>query len=650
MPYREETLTEVAPDSRDSVCQQIFEWQDEQKSEKLFPFFKHENPTYRYLSAAAIGSMKDSSAIDTLALLLADEIDEVRAAAAFSLGQTEASYAVPFLVEAFAQGDTIGKYKKANRAILEAIGKCGDETMLQFLSTTSTYQPRDTFLLEGQGWGIYRYALRRMVSAEGTQKMLEFVSNPEYPSSVRLIAANYLYRAQNTNLDSLQTLSLSNVFKSEEDVNIRMALAVAIGKGKTSDAFIALKRGLASDDDYRVTCNIIRALGNFSYESATPLIQPLLKDDHVQVANRAAQYFLENGLPQDATAYWNWAKEISGWESKLTLYRAANNLLPVYLVDHRNNINAELREQFVRSTNPYEKAACLRALAEFGWNYRYVFREAQLDKSAVVRTAGVESLIQICESDNFRSTFTSSSNFVTKEIAGFFKIAIESGDAGLIGTAAAALQKPKLNLKSALKDSTLFLSKAMEGLELPRDLEIYNELNRTIAFFKDEEASPAQKPEFSNPIDWSVLTGLARRPKVDIKTAKGIITIELYDDIAPGSVINFINLSRSGFYDNMAFHRVVPNFVVQAGCPRGDGWGGLNYTIRSELSALHYNDEGFLGMASSGNHTEGTQFFITHSPTPHLDGNYSIFGRVIKGMDIVHQMEQGDLIETIVIL
>ncbi|MBL7831964.1 MAG: peptidylprolyl isomerase, partial [Saprospiraceae bacterium] len=125
--------------------------------------------------------------------------------------------------------------------------------------------------------------------------------------------------------------------------------------------------------------------------------------------------------------------------------------------------------------------------------------------------------------------------------------------------------------------------------------------------------------------------------------------IELLPEQAPASVSNFIQLAQSGFFNNKYFHRVVPNFVIQSGCPRGDGYGSLNYTIRSELPPLHYDGEGYVGMASAGNHTECTQWFITHSPTPHLDGNYTIFGKVTEGMLVVHQITQGDLINKITI-
>ena len=116
---------------------------------------------------------------------------------------------------------------------------------------------------------------------------------------------------------------------------------------------------------------------------------------------------------------------------------------------------------------------------------------------------------------------------------------------------------------------------------------------------------------------------------------------------APGSVLNFINLVDKGFYAGKKFHRVVPNFVIQGGCPRGDGYGSLDYTIRSELPSLSYDEQGYVGMASAGRHTEGTQFFITHSPTLHLDGEYTIFGKVTEGMDVVHNIMVGDSIQQV---
>jgi cyclophilin family peptidyl-prolyl cis-trans isomerase/HEAT repeat protein len=137
-------------------------------------------------------------------------------------------------------------------------------------------------------------------------------------------------------------------------------------------------------------------------------------------------------------------------------------------------------------------------------------------------------------------------------------------------------------------------------------------------------------------------------PTATIITAKGEIEIELYFDSAPLTVLNFIELAGSGFYNGLSFHRVVPNFVIQGGDPRGDGWGGPNYFIRCEYSTEKYV-RGTVGIATSGKDTGGSQFFITLSPQPHLDSRYTVFGQVRKGMEAADAVVKGDVIQKIII-
>jgi cyclophilin family peptidyl-prolyl cis-trans isomerase len=191
------------------------------------------------------------------------------------------------------------------------------------------------------------------------------------------------------------------------------------------------------------------------------------------------------------------------------------------------------------------------------------------------------------------------------------------------------------------------LEEALKKLELPKEIETYNQLQQTIAYVKGEEAPEPKTPAYNHPIDWAMLDDLSEDRLVTINTNRGAITLEMMPEFAPGTVANFIALVRQGFYQDKTIHRVVPNFVIQAGCPRGDGYGSLDYTIRSELPPLYYDEAGYVGMASAGNHTECTQFFITHSPTPHLDGEYTIFARVTDGLEVVHQTQVGDRIKNI---
>jgi cyclophilin family peptidyl-prolyl cis-trans isomerase len=131
-----------------------------------------------------------------------------------------------------------------------------------------------------------------------------------------------------------------------------------------------------------------------------------------------------------------------------------------------------------------------------------------------------------------------------------------------------------------------------------------------------------------------------------VTTSKGSFTIELLPNDAPLNVDNFLTLAQKSYFRNITFHRVVPNFVIQGGDPRGDGNGGPGYQIRCEINEVEY-DRGAVGMALSGKDTGGSQWFVTHSPQPHLDGGYTVFGRVISGMNVVDNISRGDVIQSI---
>jgi peptidyl-prolyl cis-trans isomerase B (cyclophilin B) len=135
--------------------------------------------------------------------------------------------------------------------------------------------------------------------------------------------------------------------------------------------------------------------------------------------------------------------------------------------------------------------------------------------------------------------------------------------------------------------------------------------------------------------------------KAIIKTEKGDMTVAFYDQDAPNTVANFLKLAESGFYNNVTFHRVIPNFVVQGGDPTGTGAGGPGYKIDCELNGENqYHDRGILSMAHAGRNTGGSQFFICHSRdnTAHLDRNHTCFGKVVEGVDVVDDIREGDKI------
>lgn len=141
--------------------------------------------------------------------------------------------------------------------------------------------------------------------------------------------------------------------------------------------------------------------------------------------------------------------------------------------------------------------------------------------------------------------------------------------------------------------------------------------------------------------------------KAIIHTQKGDMNIEFYHNDAPKTVENFIKLSKDGFYDGLTFHRVIPDFVIQGGCPQGTGVGGPGYTIDCELDGDNqYHDRGVLSMAHAGRNTGGSQFFICHNRTntAHLDRNHTCFGKVVDGLDVIDEIKPGDKINSIEII
>jgi peptidyl-prolyl cis-trans isomerase B (cyclophilin B) len=138
----------------------------------------------------------------------------------------------------------------------------------------------------------------------------------------------------------------------------------------------------------------------------------------------------------------------------------------------------------------------------------------------------------------------------------------------------------------------------------------------------------------------------------EIHTSKGVMKIEFFENDAPNTVANFTKLAQSGFYNGLTFHRVLPDFVIQGGCPNGIGNGGPGYKIDCELTGENqYHDRGVLSMAHAGRNTGGSQFFICHSRTntAHLDRNHTCFGKVVEGLEVIDAIRQGDVMEKVII-
>ncbi len=138
----------------------------------------------------------------------------------------------------------------------------------------------------------------------------------------------------------------------------------------------------------------------------------------------------------------------------------------------------------------------------------------------------------------------------------------------------------------------------------------------------------------------------------EIHTSKGVMKLSFFEKDAPNTVKNFIKLAETGFYNGLPFHRVIPDFMIQGGCPNGIGNGGPGYSINCELDGENqFHDKGVVSMAHAGRNTGGSQFFICHNRenTQHLDRNHTVFGKVFEGLDVIDEIQQGDIMEKVVI-
>ena len=632
---------------KDTAWQRIYMLQEKQDIHGLYVLMQDKNPTSRYGVAMAFASIRDSATLDSLFVLLKDYNLKVREASAYAIGQIGSMKASNALVAAFDRKDSTNQKQYFNSLVLEAIGKCGEPKLLDAMASITTYLKSDTLLMLGQARSIYRYGLRGITIPKGTTKMVNNTLDKAVPYNVRLASAHYLSRVKNINIDTFET-ELVSTFKKESSPDIRMAIASSLGKIKTEENYNTLKSLYITEKDPRVQCNLLISLKAAPYETSKFFFRKAMDNKNPQVALTAAQYFLANGIFKDAEWYWTMARDTLTEPVKAQLYTTASKFIPAYKPVERGALDAELKYRFNQEQNPYLKADYIRALGKSVYNFR-VIRQIGLNSAIVpVRTASIETISEILNEPAFYYLFGENSKQVKRELVDIVAQAMVNGDIGLMAVAAEIIRTPKLNFKLWFPDIS-FIKAAQQKLKLPRDLETYQEVQKTIDYLEDKPEKPKAKISYTHPLDWKLISYVKKETKAIIETSKGKIIFKFFPNEAPATVANFIQLSQTGFFNGKAFHRVVPNFVVQTGCPRGDGYGSLNYTIRSELPPLHYDEGGYVGMASAGNHTECSQWFITHSPTPHLDGNYTIFAKVTEGMDVVNKLIQGDKIIKITI-
>lgn len=618
----EETVSQTVINKfDDAVVASIYEAQDRRDTKTLLGFLNHENAKYREEAAMAFGSVQDSAAISYLSLLLDDKNAKVRKAAAYALGQSSDSSVVVPLTQALVEEDTLVVRKE----MIEALGKVIPMTQL---ITLQNMLSTDDLVKEGVSWGLYRAAVRNVYDQLSVDMAIGFLYETN-SYETRLGAAHFLSRTRELNLKGKEQAIIETALYDPSEY-VRMACALALKNAPGQPSLEALSENLVLDPDYRVRINALRALAVYDYNQISDVLKNSLIDENINVAITAADVLTNTATKEDVDTIIEIALNTENTRVQSTLLGAA-----LTLSDDKNDMIEKIKGLYEQSENPYYKAGLLTALGESPLSYEFVITKTFSEDNLAVSTAGISALVAMRSMEDFPSVLKNA-------FADVFKQAMETGDVAMVAIVSQLLMNPAYGFKSNYKDFE-FLKVAKSKLSLPKDNEALQVLNKTIAYFEGKEELPETKNEYNNPIDWELVKSLDRDQNVIIKTDRGEVILRMLVEKAPGSVANFIKLSKSGYFNGKNFHRVVPNFVVQGGCNRGDGYGGENYSLRSEFDNIRYQ-EGSVGMASAGKDTEGTQWFITHSPTPHLDGRYTIFAQVTSGMDVVHNIEVGDKI------
>ena len=656
----------------DATLRQIGTAQDERNTAALLPFLTNANPGYRREAALALASVQAPAAVPALLPLLRDREPGVRRAAAYALGQTGDSTAVDSLrVRVLQENDDV-----VRRYVHEALGRTVTRHSLPELWRVETLT--DTARGAALAWGLSRAALRGLASPESIRRTVLLLNEPKLPVRGRLAAVVGLSRTRglDADLQRLAETTLLRVAQKDRSYAVRAAAASTLGRiaaladkppvpvpvttaeaplvapassaaavlpPATSPPAISpaalLARLATRDSDYRVRLSAIRALpfGAEAYPSSRAAVFEALRRDRAPVALTAAEWLLahargEAGPSLAALADGN--RQASVRVRAALLRAAVRHASPAA----RPSLVETIQKRYPVAGSGYEKGFLLEALGEDPAAFDFVRGEAfAAGQSPVVAGYALAALLSMRRLADFPAARQA-------DFAAAMRQGLAGGDVAQLGTAAEALADARLYPEAQLADIAA-LRTAQLKLQLPTEIEAWQGLQAAI-----DKLTKAPKPTPSplataaqHPIDWAVVQAVPLGQQVRLRTSKGIILLELKPNEAPGAVASFVTLIGQHFYDKLYFHRVVPNFVAQGGDPRGDGNGSAPYNLRSEFGDLRY-EEGSVGLASAGKDTESCQFFITHTPTPHLDGRYPIFAQVVGGMDVVHKLDIGDQI------
>lgn len=637
-------------------------------AEEIFPYLEYDNKLVRIRAALALARLRSKDAVDFIKVRLDEERDSrVSETLLFALGQIGNDRASDAVLKFFAS-----RIDGVRAAAVEAAGKLGNgsliDPIIERLLEDGSLKVRAEACIALFRLGAKRYQQRPELTAEQAEKRRTALEKTllEDPSPVVRWRAAYTLAGIE---DPKSSAALREALLNYEDIWIRVFCArglramnneKATAKALSEACEVARRRG-----EWPVVVEAISGLGNYDdLETAAFLIDYLLPEPntcfHIRAAAARTLGRFESGgetiIKALIRATTDQSRTVVG--EAIVALGALGGMSPSLseIVRDPLGITAENSDRIIRLKTV--KAAGLMGLEGVD-----LLLDLARDESVRVRCAALEAL-----SDPVYAS-------EKEEIVSVAEEAVSLDDLSLRFTGAVLLKN--LNsiqsiplLKAAFKRSSgpemaearLKIVEALEALIVsaaqagePVDDAFFRDAVHDPDFHVRDAASSALASISGELIQVAPLTferqvvprvgedymNGEENPLAHLVTNKGGFWIELFKEDAPTHVLNFEQHARSGIYDDLTFHRVVSNFVVQGLDPRGDGWGFNNIRLRDEINRRKFL-QGYVGMPNSGRDTGGCQIFITHCPTPHLDGNYTVFGRVIEGMDVVDNLEEGD--------
>lgn len=586
--------------------QKIIDFQDKRDTKALIPYFVHDSKELRERACLAFASIQDSSALESLYTML-EEDEKTARAAALAVGQVGNSSSVPKLKKVMERSMN----EETRYEFFVALGKCGSIDENYFLASNYNVG-KDA---RGTAWALFYLARNKRINEAGIELAIRILQN-EKEQAVRLGAAQAIMRNQ---LDK-PVESILDIFLLEENDEVKMALAgslTGIDESMIDEDLLRHINSCSPNCQINFLKSVKGLYSNLLMEYGSDII---LNEENINLQIEAASYMKDFPDLNNTFLAKNDLNKIN-WRVR--------NLLFESVLSIENEAIYNLCEAYYEETdNLYEKGQLLGLLGSLPGKKDWLIAEINRFDS-IVPTYGMDALATILENedDEMRKSNTS------------FLINNLSAKSNAVITYSAFILRDSVyiseNIIEQLKEKQALLS-------MPLQNEAYIEIGNTINFLSGSEDVKSYA-EYNHPIALDSLEYLSTIKGFKVQTTKGVIFMKTNAWEAPGTVLSLAKLVDQGYYNGKLYHRVVPNFVIQTGCPYGDGWGGMNYTIRSEFTQLQYST-GAVGMASAGKDTESCQWFVSHSPTPHLNGRYTIFAYVTEGMDIVQNIEVGDRI------